>query len=318
MQQQPVLLLTGELLKNGEDWDIPRFGALFGRLQNEVKTQSSVIRYLRLYAEIDGATELRFFGITGDTIENIPDGMVGLELGTGTYTVYNPSENGSTVVWQAPLTWDWLDLSKPLYPVGDFRTHVPARHKPVGEVTDVHFILSAFSYGERGKTADDNVKLTGYNPNWPGQYEAMKDRLQKKLTPDIARRIEHYGSTAIPGMPAKPVIDILIEIPSYEKARQALVPLFNRPECEYWWYNEHMTFIVRDGFLGMRQYHIHAAPAGNRVWEGLAFRDYLIGHPDDAKRYADLKYQLAESHASDREAYTDLKADFVREITEKA
>ena len=146
----------------------------------------------------------------------------------------------------------------------------------------------------------------------------MAGWLRNIVSPDIALRIEHYGSTAIPGIPAKPVIDILMEVPSFTEARRNLIPLFNKPECEYWWYDEHMVFIIRDRSTGLRTHHIHAAPKGHQVWQGLAFRDYLRTHPEDARRYATLKYKLAESHGNDREAYTDLKADFVNEIPFKA
>ncbi len=318
MKRQPVLSLIGELLKHGEDWDYSRFGALFGRLQDEADRQSPIFRYLRLYGEIDGITELRFFGVAVRSIGRLSGGMVGLEPGRSTYTVYNSTDDRVTAVWEAPLTWDWLDLSNPDYPLGEFITQVPASRLPTEAVKKVRFTVSGCTFAGREKTANDDVKLVEYNPAWPGKFRKMKDWLHTRISPEIALRIEHYGSTAIPGMPAKPVIDILMEIPSFEKARRALLPLFNKPECEYWWYNSHMTFIIRDKDTGIRTHHIHAAPAGNRVWEGLAFRDYLIGHPDDAKRYADLKYKLAESHASDRETYTDLKAEFVREITEKA
>jgi GrpB-like predicted nucleotidyltransferase (UPF0157 family) len=109
-----------------------------------------------------------------------------------------------------------------------------------------------------------------------------------------------------------------MEVPSFDKARRILIPLFNKPECEYWWYDGHMLFIVRNESTGVRTHHIHAAPKGHRVWEGLAFRDYLRTHPEDARRYATLKRKLAGSYGNDREAYTGMKADFVREIILKA
>jgi len=145
----------------------------------------------------------------------------------------------------------------------------------------------------------------------------MKLRLQKLLGPEIALRIEHYGSTAIPGLPAKPIIDILVEIPSWEAARKRAIPAFNSPEIEYWC-SDHLRFYVRDKLTGLRTHHLHLAPAGHGIWEGLAFRDYLRAHPREAQSYVELKYQLAELHRTDRGAYTDAKEAFVREITERA
>jgi GrpB-like predicted nucleotidyltransferase (UPF0157 family) len=102
------------------------------------------------------------------------------------------------------------------------------------------------------------------------------------------------------------------------EARRNLISIFNQPECEYWGYHDHILFIIRKEFMGMRTHHIHAAPSGGRFWERIAFRDYLRTHPEDAKRYADLKYKLAGRHAADRETYTNAKTVFVKEITEKA
>jgi GrpB-like predicted nucleotidyltransferase (UPF0157 family) len=75
---------------------------------------------------------------------------------------------------------------------------------------------------------------------------------------------------------------------------------------------------VRKELMGPRTHHIHAGPARHRLWEGIAFRDYLRTHPDEASRYAALKHDLAEHLTTDREAYTNNKESFVREITAKA
>ena len=79
-----------------------------------------------------------------------------------------------------------------------------------------------------------------------------------------------------------------------------------------------MCFIVRDEVTGIRTYHIHLAPAGHRIWEGLAFRDYMRTHSGDAARYVALKLDLAKCYQKDREGYTDAKEAFVREITDMA
>jgi GrpB-like predicted nucleotidyltransferase (UPF0157 family) len=243
--------------------------------------------------------------------------MVSLELGEEEITIYKHEGDCPAVSWKSRLTWDWLDRSNLQFPTGEFTANVPSDWLSVPGNSEVRFIISANSCSQPGKVPDDEVRLVDYDPAWPDGFEEMADRLRTTISPDIALRIEHYGSTAIPGMPAKPVIDILLEVPSFSEARRNLIPLFNRPECEYWWYDEHMVFILRDE-SGMRTHHIHAAPKGHRIWQGLAFRDYLRTHPEDAQRYAALKQNLAESHGNDREAYTDLKTDFVREITDKA
>jgi GrpB-like predicted nucleotidyltransferase (UPF0157 family) len=313
-----VLRLTGGLLICGEDWSLPDFGDLFSRLENQIDSSRSLRRYVRYFGETGEKTEIRFFGTAVDSIKTIPDRMVSLEFGEEEITVYKQDNERPGIVWQSSLTWEWLDRSNPEFPAGEFTASVPADWLSGTGGPEIRFILSANSYSQQGKVSDDNVQLVDYDSAWPEKFEEMADRLRNAISPDIILRIEHYGSTAIPGIPAKPVIDILMEVPSFFEARRYLITLFNRLECEYWWYDEHMVFIIRDESTGIRTHHVHVAPKGHQVWQGLAFRDYLRTHPGEAQRYADLKQQLAESHGNDREAYTDLKTDFVREITTRA
>ncbi len=312
-----VIRLIGELRTRGADWDMPEFTKLFTRL--EAGTGPGVItRYMRYYGEADERTEVRFFGFEVESFENIPEGMVALELGENTFTVYEMVHNRKAITWQGNLAWDWLDHSRPEAPVGDFMARVPSGWTSRSIPPPLTFTLSANACFERGRAPDDDVQLVAYDPTWPAKFEEMAEWLRKTVSPGIATRIEHYGSTAILGMPAKPVIDILLEIPSFAAARHGLIPIFNRPECEYWWYDDHMVFIIRSEFMGTRTYHLHAAPPGHRVWEGIVFRDYLRTHPDEARQYANLKHELAGRHTTDREAYTDNKENFVRGIIEKA
>jgi GrpB-like predicted nucleotidyltransferase (UPF0157 family) len=320
MPESPNIILwfIGDLLTRGEDWDLSGFSDLFQRLENKVDCSGSQRRYIRYFGETGEKTEVRFFGTTVDSLTPIPHGLVSFELSEKEITIYKQEDDHPVVSWKSRLTWYWLDRSNPQYPLGEFTTGVPINWLSGTGDSEVRFILSANSYSQQGEVPDDEVHLVDYDPAWPDRYEEMASRLRNTISPDIVLRIERYGSTAIPGIPAKPVIDILMEVPSFPEARRNLIPLFNRLECEYWWYDEHMLFIVRDESTGVRTHHIHAAPKGHRVWEGLAFRDYLRTHPDEAQRYADLKYKLAESYSNNREAYTGMKADFVREIISKA
>jgi GrpB-like predicted nucleotidyltransferase (UPF0157 family) len=169
-----------------------------------------------------------------------------------------------------------------------------------------------------GNASNDDVELVDYDPSWPQQFTEFATWLCDLLGVDVALRIEHYGSTAIPGIPAKPIIDVLVEIPSFAEAKRVTIPRLNSERWEYWWYSDHMTFIRRERLMGRRTHHVHMAPRGHRLWEGLAFRDYLISHPQEVSRYAALKRELAENYRQDRERYTQAKTEFVREITSKA
>jgi len=313
MKQQPIMRLIGELRPGGADWDLAGYRALFEKLGTTAAT-GTVTRYVRYFGESGGHTEVRFFGIASDSIK-IPEGMIALELSNDTMTVLEP--NGQAA-WQGHLTWDWLNRSVPGAPVGEFKARVPEDWTSQSKPPLIEFALTANAYFEKGKSSDDDVRLAEYDPRWPAKFEEMADWLRKTIPPQIARRIEHFGSTAIPDMPAKPIIDILLDIPSFKAGRRALIPIFNKPECEYWLQDGDIEIIVRKEFMGTRTHHIHAAPGDSPLWVRLAFRDYLRTHPDDAKRYAALKHELAARHATDREEYTIAKSSFIKETTGKA
>jgi GrpB-like predicted nucleotidyltransferase (UPF0157 family) len=310
--------LIGELRLRGADWDIPELVNLFQKLGDTIAKAGTVTRYLRYFGDAGERTEVRFFGIETDSIKYIPKGMVALELGNDTITVLEPRNTGTTIAWRGQLTWSWLDRSVPGAPVGEFKVRVPEDWTSQPNSPPLEFIIATNMYFEKGKPSDDEIRLVDYDPLWPAKFDEMAAWLRKTIPPTIALRIEHFGSTAIPNMPAKPVIDILLEVPSYSQARRTLIPIFNKPDCEYWWSDNHLTFYMRKELMGTRTHHIHAVQQGEPVWRWIVFRDYLRTHPDDAGRYAALKYELAAGHTTDREAYTVSKGSFVQEITAKA
>jgi GrpB-like predicted nucleotidyltransferase (UPF0157 family)/ribosomal protein S18 acetylase RimI-like enzyme len=160
----------------------------------------------------------------------------------------------------------------------------------------------------------DDVQLVAYDPRWPEMFCAEAERLRTLLGPGLVLRIEHIGSTAVAGLRAKPVIDI----PSFELARQSILPRLRDDGWEYLWREDrppgHMMFVRRNA-AGVRTNHLHIAPAGHPMWDRLAFRDYLRSNLDEARRYEQLKRRLASEHAGDREAYTEGKGEYVRRIT---
>lgn len=163
------------------------------------------------------------------------------------------------------------------------------------------------------------IYLVSYDPEWPEMYEREAALLRSKLPSDVLIRLEHYGSTAIPGLTAKPTIDILAEVASFEAAESICVPILEKLKYGHDWYNGHIACFK--GYYPVEQplkYHIHMAPAGHPIWDGLLFRDYLREHTDVAKEYEDLKCRLAETYHYDREGYTDAKGEFVSEIVRRA
>jgi GrpB-like predicted nucleotidyltransferase (UPF0157 family) len=118
-------------------------------------------------------------------------------------------------------------------------------------------------------------------------------------------------------MIAKPIIDVLVEVPSFSKAKLHALPSLNNKLWEYWWYDNHITFVKRDKLMGVRTHHVHMMPSGRELRARLAFRDYLKSHAKEASQYATLKQQLAKSHQTKRERYTDAKAAFVNDVVAK-
>jgi GrpB-like predicted nucleotidyltransferase (UPF0157 family)/predicted transcriptional regulator YdeE len=314
--ETPRLRLVGALHTGDPEGVIPFLIKTFPRLVREVKHTGSVARQVQFQSGEGAEDHLHFLGIEVEKIEDIPEGMIAWDLQGDTWTVLESGHGQDQITWQENVCWQWLDQSVDGKLTGEFTAKVPSNWSKTGTSESTAFGISANSYlgiGIEGGS-DDNVYLADYDPSWPEKYLEMESRLRKDIGSDVALHIEHYGSTAIPNMPAKPIIDILVEIPSFEEARKRVIPVFNKPECEYWWYKDHMCFIIRDKFMGIRTHHIHMAPAGHRIWDGLKFRDYLRTHPEDASRYAALKRELAEHYRTDRESYTDAKTDFVREV----
>ncbi|MDX1677531.1 GrpB family protein [Arsukibacterium sp.] len=164
------------------------------------------------------------------------------------------------------------------------------------------------------------VKLAEWSKNWATAFLQEKQHLQRLLG-SAAGRIEHFGSTAIPGMPAKPIVDMLIEVQSLSWVRDTLAAklaplgyqLFWRPtapgdtDVAYAW------FIKRDS-SGQRTHHLHMLLPDSVDWQKLRFRDYLRAHPAVAADYAQLKRAAAREFANDRKAYNKAKAAFIRPI----
>jgi len=159
----------------------------------------------------------------------------------------------------------------------------------------------------------DTMLVVPYDPQWPAQYEAERTKIIQVLG-DMIAGIEHFGSTAIPGLAAKPTIDILVLVerlqPEAVYARR-LHSLGYMPQAFPGDAPDHV--LLRKG--SPRTHHLHIVPQGSYEHRRhLAFRDYLRTHPDTAQAYAELKIRLAQMYPSDREAYSHAKTDFVRAI----
>lgn len=163
----------------------------------------------------------------------------------------------------------------------------------------------------------EEVALQAYDAAWSDRFVAERDRLLA-LFPLIFVDIEHIGSTAVPGLMAKPIVDLLAGVETMAMARSLTEPL---REAGYTTSAEfNATLTDRQWFMrcadGHRTHHLHIVVHGGPVWtRHLRFRDALRASPVFAARYAALKAELAVRHPTDREAYTSAKTAFVNSLS---
>ena len=169
---------------------------------------------------------------------------------------------------------------------------------------------------------DETLKIVPYDPQWPAAFAAERDRIANVLN-TLALRIEHHGSTSVPGLAAKPIIDIQVSVRGLQPIERygaglealgyqhvphpddAFCPFFHRPAA---WPHTHHVHVVEFGGAAER--------------ETLAFRDFLRAHPETAQEYENLKRALAPQYSAadfaSCQAYADAKTEFVTRITERA
>jgi GrpB-like predicted nucleotidyltransferase (UPF0157 family) len=167
----------------------------------------------------------------------------------------------------------------------------------------------------------DPIVVVESDSDWPASFAQACDTLAPVLASWTVRPIEHIGSTAVPGLPAKPIIDMLAVVADIDDARSALTAL-----AAAGWIHAPEPFDDADRKLSVctpsverRTHHLHVVEQRSERWRGwLAFRDYLRANGDVAREYAALKVELAAAHGDDpdqRDAYRSGKHAFVRHHT---
>jgi GrpB-like predicted nucleotidyltransferase (UPF0157 family) len=161
------------------------------------------------------------------------------------------------------------------------------------------------------------VEICPYDPAWPSLFAVLSVRLRGALD-SVALRIDHIGSTSVPGLAAKPIVDVQVSVAAFDPLNAYRVPLEGlglvfRPE------NTERTKRYFREAPGTRRTHIHVRQAGSWAEQfALLFRDYLRAHPEDRDRYAELKRGLARELRDDRHAYTEAKIPFIWEVMSRA
>jgi GrpB-like predicted nucleotidyltransferase (UPF0157 family) len=165
--------------------------------------------------------------------------------------------------------------------------------------------------------AGDPIVVVPYDPEWPALFREQAERLREALG-GVALRIDHIGSTSVPGLAAKPVIDVQISVAALEPVDAFRVPL-ERLGYVFRAENADRTKRYFREPPGTRRTHVHVRRHGSwsEQW-ALLFRDFLRAHPEVAERYAALKRQLAQRYRNERDAYVEAKTPFFWETIAQA
>ncbi len=163
---------------------------------------------------------------------------------------------------------------------------------------------------------DDFIEVVGYDPQWPRRYREETEALRKALGRRIDR-IEHVGSTGVPGTAAKPTIDILVGV---KKLNVDETVTSKMKALGYRYFGEYGIpgrYFFRKG--SPPTHHVHWVKTEGEFWRRqLLFRNYLREHPRELRRYEKLKRGLARKFRTDRSSYTESKTEFVEDALERA
>ncbi|EMA44486.1 GrpB family protein [Halococcus saccharolyticus] len=162
------------------------------------------------------------------------------------------------------------------------------------------------------------VELVPYDPGWKREYTAEVERLES-LVGDRVVKFEHAGSTAIEGLAAKPIIDMLAVVDDLD-AEADLVAVLENHGYEHRSNDDvpDRLFLVKGPRTARTHYLSLAEYASDCYLEQVVFRDHLRSHPGLAAEYEELKRRLADAHPDDRESYTDAKSSFIEHVLERA
>lgn len=164
------------------------------------------------------------------------------------------------------------------------------------------------------------IVIADYDPRWAAMYAEESARVQSVIG-EWLLGIEHVGSTSVPGLAAKPVVDIMPGLRSLDDSPHIVEPL---QKLGYQYFPEHEDVMPERRYFalpagaehrGRRRFHLHIVETKSAFWRRhLAFRNYLRAHPETAEEYAALKRRLAAEYGSDRVGYTEAKSEFITRI----
>ncbi len=158
------------------------------------------------------------------------------------------------------------------------------------------------------------IEIAEYSLQWPQEFAREQQLVSSALALWLVGLPQHIGSTAVPGLAAKPIIDIMAPVASLDSSAAAIASAGRIGYLFYSYKPEVMHWFCKPS-PAHRTHHLHLAPMGSRLWqERLAFRDALRGQSELRDEYQALKRRLAAEHPNDREAYTEGKSAFVSRV----
>lgn len=167
---------------------------------------------------------------------------------------------------------------------------------------------------------DEELKLVGYDPAWPDHYRQEEARIREALDTIDYVELEHMGSTAVPGLDAKDIVDILVVVSNTDMARECVELLesigyeFNRE----WDVREKRLALSRWPTNGQR-FNLSIRLQDGEDWrKNLLLREYLRDHPEARERYETAKYEAVEAYANEPFEYTKAKSDTIESILDDA
>lgn len=162
------------------------------------------------------------------------------------------------------------------------------------------------------------LEIAKYSPQWPLEFAREQQIVSQALAPWLVGLPQHIGSTAVPGLAAKPIIDIMATVASLE-ASAAAIAAAERIGYAYFPYKQDVRHWFCKPTPAHRTHHLHLVPMSSRLWQArLAFRDALRASAELRHEYQMLKLRLAVEHRDDREAYTNGESAFVVRVVNKA
>jgi putative glutamine amidotransferase len=218
-----------------------------------------------------------------------------------------PDQQDPRATWMLGVQWHPEETAE----------HDPAQQSLFDALALLARLRGASAKPGRAEGRTRSYAISPYDPTWPDRYDAESARIRPALGDQVVR-LDHVGSTSVPGLAAKPVVDIQVSVRSMVPRSAYVDPLVRLGYR--WaidpWTDEHEFFSrVEDG---ERAFHVHVCGTESE-WERrhLGFRDWLRSHPEDAAAYERLKRELAEQHPRDTYTYTDAKTSFIREIEDR-